>query len=101
MTTLESTKEEMFKNENPISENKQIAVGHGKNQESMLRTSSKKKNKEKKRKKLKKRKKEENVELYHVHGYFWSNLMWGEMFLRLSSLQDKLSIKYRSCRIVC
>ena len=45
MTTLESTKGGMFKNENPISENKQIEVGHGKNQESMLRTSSKKKKK--------------------------------------------------------
>ena len=41
----------MFKNENPISENKQIEVGHGKNQESMLRTSSKKKKFEKKKKK--------------------------------------------------
>ena len=44
----------MFKNENPISENKQIAVGHGKNQESMLRTSSKKKRKKKIEKKKKK-----------------------------------------------
>ena len=57
MTTLESTKEGMFKNENPISENKQVEVGHSKNQESMLRTSSKKK----------RRKKEENIELYHVN----------------------------------
>ena len=47
MTALESTKEGMFKNENPISENKQFEVGHGKNQESMLRTSSKKKKKKK------------------------------------------------------
>ena len=49
MTALESTKEGMFKNENPISENKQIEVGHGKNQELMLRTSSKKKREKKKR----------------------------------------------------
>ena len=54
MTVLESTKEGMFKNENPISENKQIEVGHDKNQESMLRTSSKKKEREK----LKKEKRE-------------------------------------------
>ena len=80
MTALESTKEGMFKNENPISENKQIEVGHGKNQESMLRTSSKKK--EKKKKKKEKKEKEENIELYHVHWYFWSNLMWGQMLLR-------------------
>ena len=53
MTALESTKEGMFKNKNPISENKQIEVGHKKkNQESMLRTSSKKR--EKIEKKIKK-----------------------------------------------
>ena len=68
-----------------------------KNQESMLRTISKKKKREDKKKE---EKKEENIELYHVHWYFWSNLMWGEMLLRLSSLQDKLSIKGRSCRII-
>ena len=52
VTTLESTKWGMFKNENPTLENKQIEVGHDKNQESMLRTSSKKREKiEKKNKK--------------------------------------------------
>ena len=45
----------MFKNENLISENKQIEVGHGKNQESMLRTSSKKKFEKKKEKRKKKK----------------------------------------------
>ena len=50
MTVLESTKEGMFKNENPISENKQIEVGHDKNQESMLRISSKRKKKKRERK---------------------------------------------------
>ena len=49
----------------------------------------------KKEKILKKRKKkeEENIELYYVHWYLWSNLMWEEILLRLSSLRDKLSIK--------
>ena len=54
MTALESTKGGMFKNENPISENKQIEVGHGKNQESMLRTGSKKLRKKRKEKRRKK-----------------------------------------------
>ena len=57
MTALESTKEGMFKNENPTLEDKQIEVGHGKNQELMLRTSSKKKRKKKGKKETKKRKK--------------------------------------------
>ena len=52
MTTLESTKRGMFKNENLTLENKQIEVEMTKNQESMLRTSSKK-IEEKKRKKKK------------------------------------------------
>ena len=71
MIALESTKEGMFKNENPISENKQIELGQ-KNQKSMLRTSSKKK--EEKKKKWKERKKK-RFELYHVRRYIWSNLM--------------------------
>ena len=58
MTKLEWAKGGMFKNENPTSENKQIEVGHGKNQESMLKTSSKKKEKNWKKKKIEKKKKE-------------------------------------------
>ena len=52
----------MFKNENPISENKQIEVGpEKKNQESMLRTSSKKREKKKKLKKRKIEKKKKRI----------------------------------------
>jgi hypothetical protein len=87
VTILESTERGMFKNENPTWEDNQMEIGHDKNQESMLRTSSKKKKKEEEEKRKRKRKKE-NIELYHVRWYLWSNLMWEEMLLRLSSLQD-------------
>ena len=50
MTILESTKKGMFKNENPTLKNKQIEVGHDKNQESMLRTSLKRKKRKRERK---------------------------------------------------
>ena len=65
---LESTKEGMFKNENSISENKQIEVG----QEKKQRVDAKDKLK---KEKIEKRKNEENIELYHVRWYLRSNLM--------------------------
>ena len=71
MTALESTKKGMFKNENPISENKQIEVGHDKKPRVDAKDKFKKKREKlKKRKKLKKKRREENIELYHVRGIF-------------------------------
>ena len=56
MTILESTKEGMFKNENPISENKHIEVGHDKKPRVDVKDKFKK-NWKKLKKKLKKWKK--------------------------------------------
>ena len=45
VTTLKSSEGGMFKNKNPTWESNKIEIGHDKNQESMLKTSSKKKEK--------------------------------------------------------